>query len=68
MDRNELAADEFAARARRIKVLIFDVNGVLTDGSIWPFPAPSSAATATAAHAARMESGGRPRHCLRRDD
>jgi 3-deoxy-D-manno-octulosonate 8-phosphate phosphatase (KDO 8-P phosphatase) len=27
-------------RARRIKLLIFDVDGVLTDGGIWLFPAP----------------------------
>lgn len=29
-------------RARRIKVILFDVDGVLTDGSIWLFPAPVS--------------------------
>jgi 3-deoxy-D-manno-octulosonate 8-phosphate phosphatase (KDO 8-P phosphatase) len=28
------------ARARRIKLIIFDVDGVLTDGKIWIFPAP----------------------------
>ena len=28
-------------RARRIKVIIFDVDGVLTDGTIWLVPAPS---------------------------
>jgi 3-deoxy-D-manno-octulosonate 8-phosphate phosphatase (KDO 8-P phosphatase) len=28
-------------RARRIKVIIFDVDGVLTDGTIWMVPAPS---------------------------
>ena len=27
-------------RARRIQLLIFDVDGVLTDGGIWLFPAP----------------------------
>ena len=27
-------------RARRIKVIIFDVDGVLTDGTIWLVPAP----------------------------
>jgi 3-deoxy-D-manno-octulosonate 8-phosphate phosphatase (KDO 8-P phosphatase) len=29
------------ARARKIKLIIFDVDGVLTDGKIWIFPAPS---------------------------
>jgi 3-deoxy-D-manno-octulosonate 8-phosphate phosphatase (KDO 8-P phosphatase) len=27
-------------RARRIKLILFDVDGVLTDGKIWIFPAP----------------------------
>jgi 3-deoxy-D-manno-octulosonate 8-phosphate phosphatase (KDO 8-P phosphatase) len=31
-----------SARARKIKLIIFDVDGVLTDGKIWIFPAPSS--------------------------
>jgi 3-deoxy-D-manno-octulosonate 8-phosphate phosphatase (KDO 8-P phosphatase) len=31
------------ARARKIKLILFDVDGVLTDGKIWIFPAPSSA-------------------------
>ena len=30
-------------RARRIKLLIFDVDGVLTDGGIWLFPVPAPA-------------------------
>ena len=30
-----------AARARKIKLIIFDVDGVLTDGKIWIFPAPA---------------------------
>ena len=29
-------------RARRIKIILFDVDGVLTDGSIWLFPAPAA--------------------------
>jgi len=29
------------ARAKKIKVILFDVDGVLTDGSIWLFPAPA---------------------------
>jgi 3-deoxy-D-manno-octulosonate 8-phosphate phosphatase (KDO 8-P phosphatase) len=28
-------------RARRIKIVLFDVDGVLTDGTIWLVPAPS---------------------------
>lgn len=35
-----------AERARRIKVVLFDVDGVLTDGTIWLVPAPSPAASA----------------------
>jgi 3-deoxy-D-manno-octulosonate 8-phosphate phosphatase (KDO 8-P phosphatase) len=31
-----------AARARKIKLILFDVDGVLTDGKIWIFPAPAS--------------------------
>lgn len=30
-------------RAKKIKIILFDVDGVLTDGSIWLFPAPASA-------------------------
>jgi 3-deoxy-D-manno-octulosonate 8-phosphate phosphatase (KDO 8-P phosphatase) len=30
-------------RAQRIKVILFDVDGVLTDGGIWLFPAPAGA-------------------------
>jgi 3-deoxy-D-manno-octulosonate 8-phosphate phosphatase (KDO 8-P phosphatase) len=32
-----------AARARKIKLILFDVDGVLTDGKIWIFPAPAAA-------------------------
>jgi len=34
-----LTAEE---RARRIKIILFDVDGVLTDGGIWLFPAPAA--------------------------
>lgn len=37
MTTNPLTAEE---RARRIQLIIFDVDGVLTDGGIWLFPAP----------------------------
>jgi len=30
-------------RAKRIKLILFDVDGVLTDGKIWIFPAPATA-------------------------
>jgi 3-deoxy-D-manno-octulosonate 8-phosphate phosphatase (KDO 8-P phosphatase) len=29
------------ARARKIRLILFDVDGVLTDGKIWIFPAPA---------------------------
>jgi 3-deoxy-D-manno-octulosonate 8-phosphate phosphatase (KDO 8-P phosphatase) len=29
-------------RARRIKLILFDVDGVLTDGAIWVFPVPAT--------------------------
>ena len=29
-----------ADRARRIKIILFDVDGVLTDGTIWVYPIP----------------------------
>ena len=37
------------ARARKIKLILFDVDGVLTDGKIWIFPAPSGVETRLAA-------------------
>ncbi|MFP5226980.1 MAG: KdsC family phosphatase [Acidobacteriota bacterium] len=45
------------ARARRIRLIIFDVDGVLTDGGIWLFPAPAPS-TMTSDHAAQMEGKG----------
>jgi 3-deoxy-D-manno-octulosonate 8-phosphate phosphatase (KDO 8-P phosphatase) len=41
-------------RAKKIKVVLFDVDGVLTDGSIWLFPAPASAPRSTDAHAEKQ--------------
>src|SRR5256884_5400848 len=38
-------------RAKKIKVILFDVDGVLTDGSIWLFPAPAAGPRSTEAHA-----------------
>jgi 3-deoxy-D-manno-octulosonate 8-phosphate phosphatase (KDO 8-P phosphatase) len=40
-------------RAKKIKVILFDVDGVLTDGTIWFFPAPASGPRSTDAHAER---------------
>jgi 3-deoxy-D-manno-octulosonate 8-phosphate phosphatase (KDO 8-P phosphatase) len=37
------------ARARKIKLILFDVDGVLTDGKIWIFPAPGGLETRPAA-------------------
>jgi 3-deoxy-D-manno-octulosonate 8-phosphate phosphatase (KDO 8-P phosphatase) len=34
-------------RARRIKIILFDVDGVLTDGGIWIFPAPAASSLST---------------------
>ena len=41
-------------RARKIKLMIFDVDGVMTDGTIFLFPAPSDPA-ASATHERRSE-------------
>ncbi|HEV3315332.1 MAG TPA: HAD hydrolase family protein [Candidatus Angelobacter sp.] len=38
-------------RAQKIKVILFDVDGVLTDGTIWLFPAAPGAPRSTDAHA-----------------
>jgi len=35
-------------RARRIKIILFDVDGVLTNGSIWIIPVPVAAADGSA--------------------
>ena len=51
----ELTAE---ARASRIKLLLFDVDGVLTDGTIWLFPAPAGAPQPTAQ--ARAEKADAP--------
>jgi 3-deoxy-D-manno-octulosonate 8-phosphate phosphatase (KDO 8-P phosphatase) len=37
-------------RARRIKIILFDVDGVMTDGGIWIFPAPAAANEGTQKH------------------
>ncbi len=46
------------ARAKKIKLLLFDVDGVLTDGKIWIFPAPANAQQTTQSHAAQHGGQG----------
>lgn len=44
-------------RARRIKIILFDVDGVLTDGTIWLVPAPAAGSAATQQQLAKNEGG-----------
>src|SRR6478672_5794910 len=44
--------------ALKVKLILFDVDGVLTDGSIWFFPAPESGPRATDTH--RQQHGDAP--------
>lgn len=47
------------ARAKKIKLIIFDVDGVLTDGTIWLFPAPGGSQQSKAADiSAKADAGG----------
>ncbi len=46
------------ARAKKIKLILFDVDGVMTDGRIYFFPAPSGAQQATSAAAAQKADAG----------
>jgi 3-deoxy-D-manno-octulosonate 8-phosphate phosphatase (KDO 8-P phosphatase) len=46
------------ARARKIKLLLFDVDGVLTDGKLFIFPAPSGTQAAPSGHTAQHEDQG----------
>ncbi len=45
-------------RARKIQLILFDVDGVLTDGKIWIFPAPSGAETQLADAPSKLHLGG----------
>jgi 3-deoxy-D-manno-octulosonate 8-phosphate phosphatase (KDO 8-P phosphatase) len=49
-------APSAASRAKKIKLLLFDVDGVLTDGKIWIFPAPAGAQQTTQ-HGAAQQGG-----------
>jgi 3-deoxy-D-manno-octulosonate 8-phosphate phosphatase (KDO 8-P phosphatase) len=46
------------ARAKKIKLLLFDVDGVLTDGKLFIFPAPAGAGHATQEHTAKHGDEG----------
>jgi len=41
------------SRAKKIKLILFDVDGVLTDGKIWIFPAPAGVHQTTQSQAAQ---------------
>jgi 3-deoxy-D-manno-octulosonate 8-phosphate phosphatase (KDO 8-P phosphatase) len=45
-------------RAKKIKLLLFDVDGVLTDGKLFIFPSPPQTQTTTAAQAAKHGGQG----------
>ena len=46
------------ARARRIKLLLFDVDGVLTDGKLFIFPAPAGTQQSVLAQSAKHAGEG----------
>ena len=45
-------------RAREIKIILFDVDGVLTDGGIWLFPAPAASQSTAPGIEAHADQGG----------
>ena len=47
-----------ADRAKKIKLILFDVDGVLTDGTIWLFPAPAGARMPTQDHSRKHGGEG----------
>jgi len=46
------------ARAEKIKVIIFDVDGVLTDGTLWFFPSPKTDARQLTAGEVKADATG----------
>jgi len=50
--------DSSQSRAKNIKLLLFDVDGVLTDGKLFFLPAPAGAQQTTQEHAARHGGQG----------
>ena len=45
-------------RAKKIKLILFDVDGVLTDGKLYIFPAPAGIQQSTQDHAAQHSAQG----------
>jgi 3-deoxy-D-manno-octulosonate 8-phosphate phosphatase (KDO 8-P phosphatase) len=45
-------------RARKIKLLLMDVDGVMTDGSLWFFPSPAGARQKTRGAAVKFADAG----------
>jgi 3-deoxy-D-manno-octulosonate 8-phosphate phosphatase (KDO 8-P phosphatase) len=45
-------------RARKIKLFLFDVDGVMTDGKIWIFPAPAGVPESSLQKASAQEGKG----------
>ena len=45
-------------RARKIKIILFDVDGVLTDGKIWIFPAPAGIHPTAGSQGSQPEAKG----------
>src|SRR6266403_4460278 len=45
-------------RAKKIKLILFDVDGVLTDGKIWIFPAPAGTQQSVLQQANQQRSDG----------
>jgi 3-deoxy-D-manno-octulosonate 8-phosphate phosphatase (KDO 8-P phosphatase) len=45
-------------RAKKIKLLLFDVDGVLTDGKLYVFPAPAGIQQSTQEHTAQLGGQG----------
>ena len=50
--------DSSKSRAKKIKLLLFDVDGVLTDGKLFFFPAPAGAQQTVHTHAAKHSGQG----------
>ncbi len=46
------------SRAKKIKLILFDVDGVLTDGKLFIFPAPAGVQQSTQEHATRHADQG----------
>src|SRR5512141_954297 len=52
-------SDQFRARARNIKILLLDVDGFMTDGTIFFFPAPAGVESTTKLTAeSKADAGG----------